>query len=140
MNQPQAITDQPTVLKSDPHPALEAIERELELFNPENVRYMMRVGGLVDWLKARREKIVAALSRPAAPVWRTDSDTPKDRPFLVALQDPDGSIDYHVARWKGAERSILVIGSMFAFDHGGKTIGWREFDLIEGDVPAELKS
>jgi hypothetical protein len=112
--------------------AKQVIERELDRFNTENIRYMSRVGGLSDWLKARKDAILAALGMPAPSAWRTDGGYPKHKPFLVALAN-GGVVEYHVARWKGADKSILVIGSMFAFDHIGKIIGWREFDAIDAD-------
>lgn len=61
--------------------------------------------------------------------WQPMDTVPKDRPFLLAVED-DGEIEYHSAKYVGADKSILIAGGAFGFDRAGKRLGWCEIKPI----------
>lgn len=80
-----------------------------------------------------RATITAAL----AAMWRPSGDEPKDRSFLLAIDD-DG-VEYHVAKFIGADKKTLIVGGAFGFDRKGKRLGWHDIAPITLPSPPKAE-
>lgn len=70
--------------------------------------------------------------------WQDISTAPKNRPFLIAIDD-EGSIAYHVARYTKSDKPILIISGHFAYDFPGKRYGWQEIQPLPAPPAPEAQ-